>query len=103
MVDTMTNSCQSFWLNKCGIFALSLASTFSVNTFAQESIEVISYDNCFSLQTELNSTETFCVDKIYSFSTKKDYRERYKKIAQSEWFKKTHLEMSIGEIMTVEE
>lgn len=32
----------------------------------------------------------------------KDYRERYKRIAQSEEFKKTHEGMSVGEIMHVE-
>lgn len=42
MEGTMTNSSQSFWLNKYGVFALSLASAFSVNAFAQESTEDIS-------------------------------------------------------------
>lgn len=34
---------------------------------------------------------------------KKDYRERYNKIAESEWFKKTHENMSVGEIIEIEE
>ena len=34
--------------------------------------------------------------------TKKDYRERYKRIAESEAFKKTHEGMSIGEVIPVE-
>ena len=34
--------------------------------------------------------------------TKKDYRERYKRIAESEAFKKTHEGMSIGEVIPVD-
>jgi hypothetical protein len=34
--------------------------------------------------------------------TKKDYRERYKRIAESEEFKKNHDGMSIGDTVTVE-
>lgn len=99
----MTNSSQSFWPNKYGIFAISLASAFSVNAFAQESTEDVSVDSRISIQTELNYTATLDTDKTYSFSTKKNFRDRYKRIAQSEWFKKTHSGMSIGEIMTIEE
>ena len=103
MEGKMTNSSQSFWLNKYGVFALSLASAFSVNAFAQESTEDISADSCIPVQTELNYTETPGTDKTYSFSTKKNFRDRYKRIAQSEWFKKTHSGMSIGEIIAIEE
>ena len=35
-------------------------------------------------------------------SVSKDYRERYKRIAQSEAFKKTHEGMSIGEVIPIE-
>lgn len=100
--DTMTISSQSFWLNKHGVFALSIVSAFSVNSKAQDLSEV-TMGSCFAVITELSSTETFNTDKIYSFPTKKNFRERYKRIAQSEWFKKTHSSMSIGEIMTIEE
>lgn len=34
---------------------------------------------------------------------KKDYRERYKKIFESEWFKETHENMSVGEVIKIEE
>ena len=103
MEDTRTNSSQGFWLNKYGIFAISLASAFSVNAFAQDSTEDVSADSCISIQTDLNYIETFGINKTYSFSTKKSFRDRYKRIAQSEWFKKTHSGMSIGEVMTIEE
>lgn len=47
--------------------------------------------------------ETFDTDKTYSFTKKKNFRDRYKKIAQSEWFKNTHSGMSVGEVMVIEE
>lgn len=99
----MTNSSQSFWLNKYGIFAVSLASAFSVNAFAQESKENISADSSILIQKVLNYTETLGTYKTYSYSKKKNFRDRYKRIAQSEWFKKTHSGMSIGEVMAIEE
>ena len=34
---------------------------------------------------------------------KKDYRERYKRIAESEWFKKAYHNKSIGEIIPIED
>lgn len=104
MEDTMTNSSQNFWfLNKYGLLAVSLASAVSVNASVQKSIEGISADSCISIQTGLNNTVTFGADKTYSFPTKKNFRDRYKRIAQSEWFEKTHSGMSIGEIITIEE
>ena len=99
----MTNSSQSFWSNKYGVFAVTLTSAFSVNAFAQESIEEVSVDSRILIQTELNYTATQDTVKTYSFSAKKNFRDRYKRIAQSEWFKKTHSGMSIGEVMTIEE
>lgn len=103
MEDTMTNSCQSFWLNRYGIFAVSLASAFSANALAQETWGGFSDDSLVSIQLEYNQTETLSSDKTYSFYSRKNFRERYKKISQSEWFKKTHFGMNIGEVMTIEE
>ncbi len=103
IMDTRTNSSQSFRLNKYGIFAVSLASAFSVNAYARETTENNPADSCIPIQMELNYSETLGTDKTYSFPAKKDFRVRYKKIAQSEWFKKTHYGMGIGEIMSIEE
>lgn len=103
MEDTMTNSIQFLGSNKYGIFALTLASAFSVNVLAKESVDVNSADSSNLIRTELNFTETFSIDNTYSFSAKKNFRDRYKRIAQSDWFKKTHSGMSVGEVMTIEE
>ena len=35
--------------------------------------------------------------------TKKNFRELYKKLVQSRWFKKTYDDKSVGEIIKVEE
>lgn len=103
MEDTTTVSCQSFWLNKYGILTVSLASAFSVNATPKESADSFTAVSSISIQMEMRYAETLGTDKTYTFSTKKNFRERYKRIAQSEWFKKTHSGMSIGEIMTIEE
>ena len=103
MEDTTTISSQKFWLNKYGILTVSLASAFSVNAMPKESADFFTADSGISIQMEMKYTETLCTDKTYTFSTKKNFRERYKRIAQSEWFKKTHSGMSIVEIMTIEE
>ena len=42
------------------------------------------------------------LDSLQEEPVSKDYRERYKRIAQSEEFKKTYEGMSVGEIMHVE-
>ena len=42
-------------------------------------------------------------DKKNVYVQKKNFRERYRRIAKSEWFKRTHSDMSIGEVMSVEE
>lgn len=103
MEDTMSNSCQSFWLNKCGIFAVSFASAFSANALAQERWDGFSDDSQVSIQSDYSYTETLGSDKTYSFYIRKNFRERYKKISRSEWFKKTHLGMNLGEVMTIED
>ena len=103
MEDTRTHSTQSFWNKRYGLFAISLASAFSVNSTAQGMTESLSVDSFVSIQAELNYTETLGTNKVYSFPAKKYLRERYRRIAQSEWFKKTHSGMSIGEVMTIEE
>lgn len=103
MEDTTTVSSQSFWLNKYGILTMSLASAFSVNAMPKDSTDSYTADNSIAIRAELRKAETLGTDKTYTFLTKKNFRERYKKIAQSEWFKKTHSGMSIGEIMTIDE
>lgn len=103
MEDTMTISSQSFWFNKYSILTMSFATAFSVNAIAQDLSECSTINSCITIQTELISTESLGTDKTYSFPTKKNFRERYKKIAKSEWFRKTHSGMSAGEIMTIEE
>ena len=102
MEDTSSVSSKSFWLNKYGILTVSLVSAFSANAMPVDCTEVPTMEESISIQAELY-TETFGTDKTYSFQTKKNFRERYKRISQSEWFKKTHSGMSIGEIMTIEE
>lgn len=103
MEDTMTISSQSFWRNKYSILTVSLASAFSANAMAQNLEEFPTVNSCITIQTDLISTKSLGTDKTYSFPTKKSFRERYKRIARSEWFRKTHLGMSVGEIMTIEE
>lgn len=104
MEDTMTKSCQNFWSGKHCVFALSLASAFSVNAIVHESTANIPADNsCVFIQQRMNYMETFGTDKTYSFTKKKNFRDRYKRIAQSEWFKNTHSGMSVGEVMAIEE
>lgn len=101
MEDTRTNSCQNFRKNKYGIFVISLASAFSVNAMAQEKKDNSIYSN--TIQITVSHKETIGTSKIYSFPTKKNFRDRYKRIAQSDWFKNTHCGMSIGEIEAIEE
>lgn len=103
MEDTKTNSSQGFGLNKYGVFAMSLATVFSVNAIAQDSTEIPTVCNGIAMQTTIDYKETVGINKTYSFPTKKNFRDRYRRIAQSDWFKKTHSGMSIGEVMTIEE
>lgn len=103
MEDTTTVSSQSFWPNKYSILTMSLASALSVNAMYKDSTNSFTADNSITIQTELRNAETLGTDKTYSFLTKKNFRERYKIIAQSEWFKKTHSGMSIGETMAIDE
>ena len=42
-------------------------------------------------------------DRIYVFPKKKDFRERYKRLSQSKWFRNIYSGKSLGEIMTIEE
>lgn len=103
MEDTTSVSSQSFWLNKYGILTLSFASAFSVNAMPKDSTDSITIVSSITIQAEQRYTETVDKYKTYTFSTKKNFRERYKRIAQSEWFKRTHSGMSIGEVMLIEE
>ena len=32
----------------------------------------------------------------------KDFRDRYKRIAKSDWFKRTHDNMSVGEVIKID-
>lgn len=101
MEDTTTNSCQNFRSGKYCAFAVSLVSALSVNAIVHESTENSTYS--VVTQIETNYTATLGTDKTYSSFKKKNFRDRYKKIAQSEWFKNTHSGMSIGEVMAIEE
>ena len=84
MIDTTSISCQSFWLNKRSILTISFASAFSANAMANETSECLTAYSIISIQAEQRYTETLGTDKIYTFSARKNFRERYKRIAQSE-------------------
>ena len=42
-------------------------------------------------------------DATYYLPQKKDYRDRYKRLSKSKWFKNTYQGKSLGEIITIEE
>lgn len=103
MEGTATKGSQYFWLNKSNMLAMSLVTAFSVNAKPNKPMTSDSVDSCITIQIDYSFNNTLGTDKIYTFAQKKNFRERYKRIAKSEWFKRTHSGMSIGEVMSIEE
>ena len=66
--------------------------TYSTNRYTEEDRRVLC-DGC----------EEDCVHNKEEKPSKKNFRERYKRIAQSDAFKKAHEGMSVGEVIPVEE
>ena len=100
---TTTASSQNFFLAKrYTLMAMTMtALTVSANTgtFSQSSTQsgnMLVYSNYTGVTPILQ-------DKAYWFPKKKNFRERYKRISQSKWFKNTYNGKTLGEIMTVEE
>lgn len=104
MEDTAIKGSQYFWLNRHSVLAMSFfATAFTVNAKPKEPVIGSSDDSGFAIHVEYSIHDTLGTDKIYAFVQKKNFRERYKRIAKSEWFRKTHSGMSIGEVMSIEE
>lgn len=100
---TITASSQNFYLAKRYTLMAMTMTALTVNantgTLGQSSTQsgnILVYSNDTSVTPILQ-------DKTYFFSKKKNFRERYKRISQSKWFKNTYNGKTLGEIMTVEE
>ena len=92
---TMTKSSQSFYA-----FMAMTMTALSVNANASDLNSDFTANACSFAYT---SDEPILQDKIYLFPKKKNLRERYKRLSQSKWFKKTYNGKTLGEIITVEE
>ena len=103
MEGTRTNGSQYFWLNRHSVLAMSFVSALSVNATPQEPKTAITVDSGISIQIERKHFDTLGTDKVYVFTQKKNFRERYRRISKSEWFKRTHSGMSIGDVIFIEE
>lgn len=95
---TMTKSSQSFYA-----FMAMTMTALSVNANACELNSDFTANACSFAYTSSASDEPILQDKIYLFPKKKNLRERYKRLSQSKWFKKTYKGKTLGEIITVEE
>lgn len=98
---TMTKSSQSFYA-----FMAMTMTALSVNANASELNSDFTANACsfaYTSSASSASDEPILQDKIYLFPKKKNLRERYKRLSQSKWFKKTYNGKTLGEIITVEE
>lgn len=66
-------------------------------------------DNCLSVQgiehfsyAKLN-LDTTSPKSTYVFPRERNYREKYKKMVQSEWYKSTYHNKSVGDLMRIED
>jgi hypothetical protein len=80
---------------KVGVVALGLA--LSSNQMQTNSIQITSSTLLLSC-----IDGSFSTNGVYSNRSRYNYAERYRIIAQSEWFKKAYKNKSIGEIIGIE-
>lgn len=94
----MTKSSQSVY----ALMAMTMTA-LSVNANASNLNHSLTA-NAYSFAYASSASETpILQDKTYLFPKKKNFRERYKRLSQSKWFKKTYNGKTLGEIITVEE
>lgn len=95
---TMTKSSQSVYA-----FMAMTMTALSVNANACELNSGFTANAYSFAYTSSASDEPISQDKIYLFPKKKSFRDRYKRLSQSKWFKETYNGKTLGEIITVEE
>ncbi len=102
--STKTGSSQLARISKYGVVgvsfltALTTTSAFGGQVFKEDHIL-----STWTTPSNFGIAKTASLSNVYAFPSKRSYRDRYKKIAQSQWFKQTHENMSLGEIMGCEE
>lgn len=94
----MTKSSQSVYA-----FMAMTMTALSVNANASGLSSDFTANAYSFAYTNSASDEPILQDKIYLFPKKRNFRERYKRLSQSKWFKKTYSGKTLGEIITVEE
>ena len=70
--------------------------------FSQGLEGVVCPEQTIETRLELNLYQLSADKKRVSIQ-KKNFRERYKRIAKSDWFKRTHSGMSMGEVISIDE
>jgi hypothetical protein len=88
----------------CATVGIALDFEEDISTCPEQSIEIPIEHNPYLFSAKSSSyLLNLNISSAIAITTKKNFRERYKKISQSNWFKKTHLGMSIGEVITIDE
>ncbi|WP_317573360.1 hypothetical protein [Segatella copri] len=99
---TMTVSSQSFFAKKCALMAMTMtALTVNANP-VDTGLGFAANGNSLAFCSFESNTQ-MQQDNIYLFPKKKNLRERYKRISQSNWFNSTYNGKTLGEILTIEE
>lgn len=94
----MTKSSQSFY----ALMAMTMTA-FNVNANVGDFTHGLTANaNSFAYIGSACET-SIPQDKTYLFPKKKNFRERYKRLSQSKWFRNTYSGKTLGEVMAVEE
>ena len=102
--STMTISSQNFLTAKRGaIMAMTLTTALTMNANNYEDNQLLMTDGETLAYNQVICENTATQNKTYVLPQKKNFRERYKRISQTKWFKRTYKGKTLGEIITVEE
>lgn len=102
--STKTVSSQLTRISKYGVMGVSFLT--ALTTTSALGGQIRKEDNILSTWTmpfNPGVAKTVSFSNVYAFPKKKSYRNRYKRIAQTQWFKRTHENMSLGEIIACDE
>lgn len=80
--------------------ATTLLASLSSNSYANHEREDINTD---MIKCEYINTESTLQDRNCIFIPRKSFRNIYKKIAKSEWFSEAYTNMSVGDVLLIED
>ena len=108
MMDVMVRNRQDVHSSTLNVKSLTIATSLmtvcSVNAVAVDVNRtfVVSQANSICLQSVMDTESLFSQENYCVFVPRKSYRDRYRKLGKTEWFRKAYHDMSVGEIMEIE-